>query len=146
MLKGTVTGTFLDNEPMTKHTSYGIGGPARAYITPADLEDLAAILRFAQENNISTFFAGSGSNLLVADEGFDGIVISLGKSFTRLSIEGNRIEAEVGESDEVISAGVFQVDPNRGTSAGRPVAERAQAHIAYRFVYRACATGLGPIA
>ena len=96
MLKGTVTGTFLDNEPMTKHTSYGIGGPARAYITPADQEDLALILRFAQENNISTFFAGSGSNLLVADEGFDGIVISLGKSFTRLSIEGNRIEAEVG--------------------------------------------------
>jgi len=96
MLKETVTGTFLDNEPMTKHTSYGIGGPARAYITPADQEDLATILRFAKENNITTFFAGSGSNLLVADEGFDGIIISLGKSFTRLNIEGNRVEAEVG--------------------------------------------------
>ena len=96
MLKKTVTGTFLDNEPMTKHTSYGIGGPVRAYITPADQEDLATILCFAQENNIPTFFAGSGSNLLVADEGFDGIVISLGKSFTQLSIEDNRIEAEVG--------------------------------------------------
>ena len=96
MLKETVTGTFLDNEPMTKHTSYGIGGPARAYITPADQEDLATILRFAQENNIPIFFAGSGSNLLVADEGFDGIVITLGKTFTRLSIEGSRIEAEVG--------------------------------------------------
>ena len=96
MLREKVTGKFLDNEPMTKHTSYGIGGPARAYITPADQDDLAAILRFAQKNNIPTFFAGSGSNLLVADEGFDGIVISLGKSFTQLSIEGNRIEAEVG--------------------------------------------------
>jgi len=96
MLKEKVTGKFLDNEPMTKHTSYGIGGPARAYITPADQDDLAAILRFAQKNNIPTFFAGSGSNLLVADEGFDGIVISLGKSFTQLSIEGDRIEAEVG--------------------------------------------------
>ena len=96
MLKEKVTGKFLDNEPMTKHTSYGIGGPARAYITPADQDDLAAILRFAQKNNIPTFFAGSGSNLLVADEGFDGIVISLGKSFTQFNIEGNRIEAEVG--------------------------------------------------
>ena len=96
MLREKVTGKFLDNEPMTKHTSYGIGGPARAYITPADQDDLAAILRFAQKNNITTFFAGSGSNLLVADEGFDGIVISLGKSFTQLSIEGDRIEAEVG--------------------------------------------------
>ena len=96
MLKETVTGTFLEHEPMAKHTSYGIGGPARAYITPANQEDLAAILRFAQENNMPTFFSGSGSNLLVADEGFDGIVITLGKSFTRLSIEGSRIEAEVG--------------------------------------------------
>ena len=96
MLKKTVRGTFLDNEPMMKHTSYGIGGPARAYITPADQEDLATILRFAQENNIPIFFAGSGSNLLLADEGFDGIVITLGKTFTRLSIEGSRIDAEVG--------------------------------------------------
>ena len=56
------------------------------------------------------------------------------------------IDAEVGESDEVVSAGVFQVDPKLGTYAGRPVAERAQAHIAYRSVHRACATGLGPIA
>ena len=77
MLREKVTGTFLENEPMARHTSYGIGGPARAYITPADQEDLAAILRFAQENNMPTFFSGSGSNLLVADEGFDGIVITL---------------------------------------------------------------------
>ena len=96
MLKETVTGTFLEFEPMAKHTSYGIGGPARAYITPADQKDLARILRFAQENKIPTFFAGSGSNLLVADEGFDGIVITLGKSFTHLNIERNRMDAEVG--------------------------------------------------
>ncbi len=96
MLKKKVTGTFLDNEPMTKHTSYGIGGPVRAYITPANQEDLATILRFAQEKDIPTFFAGSGSNLLVADEGFDGIVITLGKTFTRLRIVGNSVEAEVG--------------------------------------------------
>lgn len=56
------------------------------------------------------------------------------------------IDAEVGESDEVISAGVFQVDSKWGTSAGRPVAERAQAHLAYRSVHRAYATRLGPIA
>ena len=96
MLKKKVTGTFLDNEPMTKHTSYGIGGPVRAYITPANQEDLVTILRFAQEKDIPTFFAGSGSNLLVADEGFDGIVITLGKTFTRLRIVGNSVEAEVG--------------------------------------------------
>ena len=96
MLKEKVTGTFLDNEPMTKHTSYGIGGPVRAYITPANQEDLVTILHFAKEKDIPTFFAGSGSNLLVSDEGFDGIVITQGKTFTRFRIVGNCVEAEVG--------------------------------------------------
>ena len=96
MLNKKVKGTFLKNEPMAKHTSYGIGGPAQAYITPSDQNDLKQILIFAKDNNINTFFAGSGSNLLVADEGFQGIVITLGKSFTKLSIDGNQLEAEVG--------------------------------------------------
>jgi UDP-N-acetylmuramate dehydrogenase len=96
MLNKIVKGTFLKNEPMAKHTSYGIGGPAQAYITPSDQNDLKQILIFAKDSNINTFFAGSGSNLLVADEGFQGIVITLGKSFTKLSIDGNNLEAEVG--------------------------------------------------
>ena len=96
MLNKKVKGTFLKNEPMAKHTSYGIGGPAQAYITPSDQNDLKQILIFAKDSNINTFFAGSGSNLLVADEGFQGIVITLGKSFTKLSIDGNNLEAEVG--------------------------------------------------
>lgn len=96
MLNEKVKGTFLRNEPMAKHTSYGIGGPAQAYITPADENDLKQILTFAKDKGINTFFAGSGSNLLVADEGFEGIVITLGKSFTKLGIDGNKMEAQVG--------------------------------------------------
>ena len=96
MLNEKVKGTFLRNEPMAKHTSYGIGGPAQAYITPADENDLKQILIFAKDKGINTFFAGSGSNLLVADEGFEGIVITLGKSFTKLGIDGNKVEAQVG--------------------------------------------------
>ena len=96
MLNEKVKGTFLRNEPMAKHTSYGIGGPAQAYITPADENDLKQILIFAKDKGINTFFAGSGSNLLVADEGFEGIVITLGKSFTKMGIDGNKMEAQVG--------------------------------------------------
>ncbi|MEC8839428.1 MAG: UDP-N-acetylmuramate dehydrogenase [Candidatus Neomarinimicrobiota bacterium] len=96
MLNEKVKGTFLRNEPMAKHTSYGIGGPAQAYITPADENDLKQILIFAKDKGINTFFAGSGSNLLVADEGFEGIVITLGKSFTKLGIDGKKMEAQVG--------------------------------------------------
>ena len=75
-LKARVQGILLENEPMSKHTSYGIGGPAWAYITPKDKNDLGNILHFASAGEIQVHFVGSGSNLLVADEGIDGIVIN----------------------------------------------------------------------
>ena len=72
-LRNIVQGTLLENELMSHHTSYGIGGPAAAYITPKDRYDLAEILKFANQHSIQTYFVGSGSNLLVADSGIDGI-------------------------------------------------------------------------
>ena len=95
-LEKMVNGTCLLNEPMSRHTSYGIGGPAGAYITPRDRDDLRRILHFADEQNIRVFFIGSGSNLLVADEGLNGIVITLIKSFNKLEIKGCHIYAETG--------------------------------------------------
>ena len=95
-LEKMVNGTCLLNEPMSRHTSYGIGGPAGAYITPRDRNDLGRILHFADEQNIPVFFIGSGSNLLVADEGINGIVITLIKSFNKLEIKGCHIYAETG--------------------------------------------------
>ena len=89
-------GSFLKNEAMAKHTSYGIGGPAKAYITPRDKDDLSQILQFANQHGIATYFVGSGSNLLVADEGIDGLVITLGKSLKRLEITGATVFAESG--------------------------------------------------
>ena len=95
-LEKMVNGTCLLNEPMSRHTSYGIGGPAGAYITPRDRDDLRRILHFADKQNIRVFFIGSGSNLLVADEGINGIVITLIKSFNKLEIKGCHIYAETG--------------------------------------------------
>ena len=89
-------GSFLKDEAMAKHTSYGIGGPAKAYITPRDKDDLSQILQFANQHGIATYFVGSGSNLLVADEGIDGLVITLGKSLKRLEITGTTVFAESG--------------------------------------------------
>jgi len=89
-------GSFLKDEAMSKHTSYRIGGPANAYITPRDKDDLSQILQFANQHGIATYFVGSGSNLLVADEGIDGLVITLGKSLKRLEITGATVFAESG--------------------------------------------------
>ena len=95
-IKNFAKGTILLDEPMSKHTSYGIGGPASAYIIPENKTDLKSILKFAKKNNIPAYFVGSGSNLLVSDNGINGIVITLGKSFKKLEINKNKVFAETG--------------------------------------------------
>ena len=95
-LRKIVQGTLLENEPMSNHTSYGIGGPTGAYITPKDRCDLAEILKFAKKYSIETHFVGSGSNLLVADSGIDGIVITPAKTLTQLEFNDGHVVAESG--------------------------------------------------
>ena len=77
------------DEPLAKHTTFGIGGPAACMVLPETREELSILLKYAFQNNISVIFIGSGSNILVWDKGFDGIVISLKKSFKNLSIKQN---------------------------------------------------------
>ena len=65
----------MENEPMSHHTSFGIGGPAEIYCRPKDEEDLSRIARFAHTEGIETLTLGNGTNLLVRDGGISGIVI-----------------------------------------------------------------------
>ena len=95
-LKSIVKGKLLENEPMSKHTTYGIGGPAMAYITPKDRFDLSNILKFSTKNEIPVYFVGTGSNLLVADNGIEGIVLTPAKSLKQLEIKKNWVVAESG--------------------------------------------------
>lgn len=95
-LEETLTGKVMWNEPMKRHTTYGIGGPALGFFTPADEADLSAILSLAQEKAFPVFFAGSGSNLLVSDDGFNGFVVSLAKTFKTLEIDDTAVYAECG--------------------------------------------------
>ena len=89
-------GTLLFEEPMRKHTSYGIGGPAEVYIIPQDSDDLLRILNYAKEKLLSVHFIGSGSNLLVSDDGIRGLVISPKKSFKEIKFNNNLVFAESG--------------------------------------------------
>ena len=84
-------------EPMADHTTFGIGGPAGCMVFPDNREELSELLQYANMENIPAFFTGSGSNILVWDKGFDGFVISLRKTFKRLTITDNyHIIAESG--------------------------------------------------
>jgi len=65
------------NEPMSQHTSLGVGGPADAYLAPRQASDLAALCQWCQQNDLYRLTIGNGTNLLVLDGGIEGIVISL---------------------------------------------------------------------
>jgi len=88
-IRKMLTSVMTFDEPLAKHTTFGIGGPAACMVLPETREELSILLKYAFQNNISVIFIGSGSNILVWDKGFDGIVISLKKSFKNFSIKQN---------------------------------------------------------
>ena len=92
------------DEPMARHTTLRVGGPADFYIEPANENDLAAILKFCQERRIKFFILGRGSNLLVRDGGFRGVVICLASpEFSRIEIDGTRICAGAGAKQKNVA-------------------------------------------
>ena len=97
-LKKQIHGTVLVNEPMTKHTTYRIGGAADFYIYPTDMEDLAALVNFCEKEGISRFVIGNGSNLLIHDEGYRGVVIDLSDTLKTLSYRTGIVSAGAGVS------------------------------------------------
>jgi UDP-N-acetylmuramate dehydrogenase len=81
-----IKGEILKNEPLSNHTSFGIGGPADVLACPVDREDLKALLRTVRDRALNHFILGCGTNLLVLDGGFRGVVISL-KRMNAITIE-----------------------------------------------------------
>ena len=94
-IKNLTSSKILFDEPLKKHTSFGIGGKASFYIYPENEIDLRNILQYSNTNKIKTFFIGSVSNLLVSDNGFDGIVICLRKTFKHFIIN-DKLKATIG--------------------------------------------------
>lgn len=89
-------GPVIMNEPLSRHTSFRIGGPADFYFYPKDLEDLAKALFLCQEEAIPWFVIGNGTNLLVSDNGFRGLVIDVSQTFRTLYRDGNRVTVGSG--------------------------------------------------
>ncbi len=85
------------DEPLAKHTTLRVGGPADVYVEPANEEDLANVIKFCGKNGIKFFILGRGSNLLVRDGGFQGVVICLSHaSFSKIQIVGERLHCGAG--------------------------------------------------
>lgn len=79
------------NEPLSKHTTLGIGGNADYFVEAESEEQLTLLLKFIKENKIKFFIIGGGSNLLFSDDGFRGIIIKLGGKFCKYEIVENKV-------------------------------------------------------
>ena len=88
---GCTAKPLLAQEPMAKHTSFRIGGPADVLAQPADEAELAALLKRAAEHAVPVTLIGNGSNLLVRDKGIRGLVIKLSNSFSEIKALGNEL-------------------------------------------------------
>ena len=88
---GRTAKPLLAQEPMAKHTSFRIGGPADVLAQPADEAELAALLKRAAEHAVPVTLIGNGSNLLVRDKGIRGLVIKLSNSFSDMKALGNEL-------------------------------------------------------
>ena len=102
------------DEPLAKRTTLRVGGPADIYVEPASENDLAAVLKFCGERGLKFFVLGRGSNLLVRDGGFRGVVICLAQPhFSRVEIAGERLHCGAGAKLKTVA-----VEAKRNSLAG----------------------------
>ena len=84
------------DEPMSKHTSFRIGGPADLFVTPDDIDELRDVIAACKAAGVPHFVLGCGSDLLVADEGYRGVIVSCTKGLVNVAIDGETMACQAG--------------------------------------------------
>jgi UDP-N-acetylmuramate dehydrogenase len=95
-LKSSLVGEVRMDEPMARHTTFRIGGPADLFVTLDTIADVAEAVRVLSEESVEYTVIGKGSNLLVADAGYRGAVLVLGSEFKAHSVRGTRVTCGAG--------------------------------------------------
>ena len=89
-------GAFLYDEPLRNHTTFRVGGKADAFLSVNNEEELKKAIQICKEKSLPYFILGNGSNILVSDEGFRGLVIAIGDKMADITVEGTKITAQAG--------------------------------------------------
>lgn len=87
---------ILLQEPMAGHTTFRIGGPADCFVQLENEEQLKGIQRYLNLVEVPFFLLGNGSNLLVSDEGYRGVILQVGQKMNKITVAGNQIVAQAG--------------------------------------------------
>ncbi len=102
--------TVLVDEPMSAHTSFRIGGPADRFVCVENQEALKKVLETIADEQLPLFVLGKGSNLLVADEGFRGVVLSLEGDFKQITLDNDGVTIRCGAGASLSSLCKFARD------------------------------------
>lgn len=86
----------LFDEPMSQHTTFRIGGPADVFVMPENYEQIREVLRLCKEEKLPFFVLGNGSNLLVSDSGYRGVIIQMDRNMEEICLDGEEIHACAG--------------------------------------------------
>ena len=81
---------------MGKHTTFRIGGPADLFVAPENTDEIKKLIAICKEEEVPYFILGNGSNLLVSDKGYRGVIIQLYRSFGQITLKENEIHAQAG--------------------------------------------------
>ena len=97
------SGEVVTEEPMSRHTTFRIGGPADLFVTPGSIQAVADSIRICKETQTPYAVIGNGSNLLVSDTGYRGVIIQIGRNLNQVSVNGEEIRAQAGAMLSVIA-------------------------------------------
>jgi len=97
---GTIVGAehVIRDEPLSAHTTFEVGGPAALFVMPGNADELSAVLEACREAAAPHFVLGCGSDLLVADKGYPGVIVSLTERLTHMEAHDNVLVCEAGVS------------------------------------------------
>lgn len=101
-------GEFLENEPMKNHTSFKVGGPCELFVRPKDEKSLIEILKIIRKNNYNFYILGNATNVIVKDQGYKGIIISIKNRLNDAKVDGLKITAGAGLSLKELSQTAYE--------------------------------------
>ena len=86
----------LVDEPMSEHTTFKVGGPADLYVIPEDFDEVRDVLRACDEAGVERFVLGRGSDLLVSDDGYRGVIVAVADGLVGVSVDGTEMTCQAG--------------------------------------------------
>lgn len=104
-LKNIVSQEYImTDEPMKNHTTFRVGGPADYFVMPQEAGEIREVAALCRREEIPYYIVGNGSNLLVSDQGYRGVIVQICRSMSRIEVEGTIIRAQAGALLSAVAA------------------------------------------